>query len=95
MTKNVFWAQNAKYGHLGPDPPKIIILNFFPIISSVLPKRFGCALNHYQVIILSQVMNIFKPKYDEKRVLGPKCQIWSFGPRPPEINNFEILSYHQ
>ena len=21
--ENVFWAQNAKYGHSGPDPPKI------------------------------------------------------------------------
>ena len=116
------WAQNAKYGHSGPDPPKIknfelfryyhkrltntlqmspqpllgdnfkptydffyvkiwrktcfgpkmpnmviwaqtprkkFFFDFFVTIITVLPIRLKWALNHYQVIILSQVMNFF------------------------------------
>ena len=53
------------------------LLTFFisSIISSIL-TCFKYALNYYQAIIFCQVMNIYMPKYDEKHVLGAKCQIW-------------------
>ena len=57
-----------------PPPKKEKKRKHFLFITTVLPKRFEQALNHYHMIISDQDMaeNVFQRHWD----------FWKFGPRP-------------
>ena len=81
MTKNAFggfWGPKVPNFILGPRPTnflKILKFSDLPISSSLI--CFQRALNHYQAIILSQVMNFF-PIIPILGTLwpAPSAQIW-------------------
>ena len=83
------YARKRDYAQIWKFSPRLPKMEFFKIIyffEKVSRFRFQRALNHPQILSLSQVMQ-------ENVILAYYAQIWEFGPRLPKMEFFKKISF--
>ena len=75
----VFGPQMPKYGKSRSQSPKYLqLFQSYKSFRIDLSIRFQRALNEFSIYLQTRIMHIFV-------FLGPKPQIWKFGPRTPNF----------
>ena len=80
------WLIMPKYGNSAPGPQKWNFSKCFHFCGKISRFRFQQALNHSQILSLSQVMQ-------ENVILAYYAQIWKFGPLLPKMEFFKKFSF--